>query len=239
MKQTFNKSLLALVCAVGIASTPQAFAAGGAAAPTTPSVMAGNVATGLIVWEILSLLHMAKKGSKADFEQRAFLDMSASLLKSNPKQWAKNAARNIEIAQSDYFEGQAYKGASLKLNHEGKLEQGKKCLPCGFNGKLLEWIAAINKNTKNVKEVALLVFTLKGVRDSEAFMKWLGWSDTTGKKEDHAKRAADAAVRAANAAEKQAAAAERAAAAAEEYNRESAAWYQSNAGADTGEGATT
>lgn len=186
MKQTFNKSLLALVCAVGIASTPQAFAAY-SGAEADPIFTRGNTAKLIIVWEILSLLHMAKKGSKADFKQRDLLDISFSLLTKNPKQWAKNAARNLEIAQSDYFEGQAYKGASLKLNHEGKLEQGKKCLPCGFNGHLLGWLASIKKASKNVEDVAklaaaLIVIRAAGTADDlkargefEALAKFIGW----------------------------------------------------------------
>jgi len=183
MKHSLNKSVLALVCAVGLASAPHVKAADETA--THPMIARG--ATALVVWEIVSLLHMAKKGSKADFKQRDFLDMSLSLLKTQPKQWAKNAARNLEIAQSDYFEGQGYKGASLKLNHEGKLEQGKKCFPHGFNGHLLGWIAAVKKAGKNVEDVAKLAAALIVIRtfstpdDLKAhgrfkeLVKYLGW----------------------------------------------------------------
>ena len=186
MKHSLNKSVLALVCAVGLASAPHVKATD----ETTMHPMVARVGTALIAWEVLSLLHMAKKGSKADFKQRDFLEMSPTLLKQNPKQWAKNAARNLEIAQSDYFEGQGYKGAYLKLNHEGKLEQGKKCFPHGFNGHLLGWIAAINKVSKNVPDVAKLAIAIAVFSNAQAnkislknngrfaaFAKICGWSN--------------------------------------------------------------
>jgi len=192
MKHAFlNRSALALVCAIGFASTPQAYAADAAPAapaPATTHPMITHGATVLVVWELVSLLLVAVKHSKADFKQRAFLDMSHTLLRKNPKEWAQNFARNLEIAQRDYFEGQAYKGSRLKLNSEGKLEQSKKCLPYGFNGKLLAWIAGAKKANKNVKNVALLIFTLKGARSFsggiDAFKTYMGWNDPTAKKDD-------------------------------------------------------
>jgi hypothetical protein len=166
MKHSLNKSVLALVCAVGLASAPHVKAAD----ETTMHPMVTRVGTALIAWEVLSLLHMAKKGSKADFKQRDFLDMSPALLTKNPKEWAKNAARNLEIAQSDYFEGQGHKGASLKLNHEGKLEQGKKCFPHGFNGQLIGLVVAVNKGLKSSKEIATVVVAAMLLR--KAPIKW-------------------------------------------------------------------
>ena len=217
MKTSFKTSLLALACAIGLTATPQAHSISATAA-------AKNAGAALVVYEIVSLLRMTKRGSKADFKQRALLDTSLSLLKKDATQWAKNALKNAEIVQTDYIEGQASKGQGLSVDPEGKVISSKKCAPAGFNGHLLGWFGAINKAKKSVADIALLVFTVKTLQSSK-IKKYFGWEDPADKsKSDSEKQAEEAknfkrSVRAhektAAAAERSAQANERAAAAAE------------------------
>lgn len=148
MKTSFKTSLLALACAIGLTATPQTH--------SIPAVTAKNAGALLVAYEIVNLLYMVKRGSKPDFKQRALLDTSRKLLKEDKKQWAKNVLKNIEIVHVDYIQGQAYKGKGLSLDPEGKVISGEKCLPAGFNGHLLGWIAAINKMVKSSKDIAIV-----------------------------------------------------------------------------------
>ena len=187
MKTSFKTSLLALACAIGLTATPQAHSISATAA-------AKNAGAALVVYEIVSLLRMTKRGSKADFKQRALLDTSLSLLKKDATQWAKNALKNAEIVQTDYIEGQASKGQGLSVDPEGKVISSKKCAPAGFNGHLLGWFGAINKAKKSVADIALLVFTVKTLQSSK-IKKYFGWEDPADKSKSDSEKQAEAAER--------------------------------------------
>ena len=151
MKHSFGRTLFAGALVLSLTATPPAKAFG------VPSKR--TIVSALICWEIASLIHMAHRGSKPEFAQRSLHDVSIKLLKNNPKEWSKNLARNLEIIQTDYFEGQQYKPKGLSVEDE-KVVSSEKCLAYGVNGKLLSYYNSVKKATKNAQEIAILAIAL-------------------------------------------------------------------------------
>ena len=149
-----KKSLLALLCAIGLTVTPR-----------TEALGAAEVVTGAIIYEFISLFRTWARDPKPNKKQRPFLDCSIELYKKDAKQWRKNVWQNLVICQEDYVEGQGFKDTYLKLKRGEFIKASKtKCYPYGFNGNLLSVLAFINKAKGSMKDLALLIFAIAGIR---------------------------------------------------------------------------
>ncbi len=172
-----RKSLLALLCIMGLTVTPQA------------KCFVETAVTIAVVYEIISLFRTWTRDPKPDRKSRPLLDYSMNLYKSNSKEWRSNVYQNLWIIQEDRIEGQGYKDTYLKLKQGEKIKASKrKCYHFGMNGWLLFYLAFIGKTQKSIKDFALLTFavvSLKGgvpkalagnARFAKLF-KYFGWEN--------------------------------------------------------------
>ena len=177
-----RKSLLALLCAVGITVTPR-----------VESVAAELVTIGA-VYEFISLFRTWTRYPKPDRKKRPFWveDTSMKLFQKNPTQWRKNIWKNLVIFQEDYSEGQGFRDTYLKVKRGEFIKASKaKCYPFGFNGHLLSYLAFLGKTQKSMKDLALLAFAVvrlnggipKSLSGNERFaklFKYFGWENPYG-----------------------------------------------------------
>lgn len=173
-----KKSLLALLCAVGLTVTPRA------------ECFAETAITVAVAYELYSLFKTWSRDPKPNRKQRPLLDYSMKLYKKDFKQWRKNVWQNLLIIQEDYVEGQGFKDTYLKLK-QGEFIKGSKarCNPFGFNGNLLSYLVFIGKTRKSMKDLSLLIFAiatlnkggipkaLAGNKTYEKVFKFFGWEN--------------------------------------------------------------
>ena len=175
-----RKSLLALLCAIGLTVTPRA------------ECFVETAVTVGLVYEIISLFRTWTRDPKPDRKQRPLLDYSMKLYKKNFKEWRSNIGQNLWIIQEDYVEGQGFKDTYLKLKRGELIKASKrKCYHHGMNGWLLFYLAFLAKTQKSMKDFALLVFAvvslkggvpkaLSGNEQFAKFFKYFGWEDPYG-----------------------------------------------------------
>ncbi len=147
-----KKSLLVLLCAIGLTLAPEVKAFPG------EEVARGFVSL-VVAWEVFSLYRTHYRVPKPDKKKRPFVDASKKLYKKDASQWRKNVWNNLVIFQEDWVEGQAFKDTYFKRKGEDLYGSSKrKCFPFGFNGNLLIHLYTMNKTAKSVGELSFFTF---------------------------------------------------------------------------------